>query len=494
MGKPSREAVVDRERSIVAHAGRDDRYYQAALETGLAAEHFGDDALRALWKAIAGMRDAGARTIRGVDLKARLAADGAPEAAVQALATLREVDSATEEQTRADAAQVMKAAELRVARAELAAGLKALESPDDVDAALRKAREAASRAINYLATPLTAAAGSRSIVPSLSRIFARISDPAARTMRVTGIPTGIRTVDERIRGMQPGKMTIFAARPGAGKSAFATTIVANLVRGFAETGLMPPVLFVSLEMEIDELLQRVLWALSGVPEHVALYGAPPTPAQAAALARAGEWLYAAQGFLEVETQSSWTASQLDHAIRQWHRRRWPRGAPKGAHGLVVLDYIQIVGSDERGADERVQVSETSKMFTAAMKDTGLTGLALAQLNRASEAEQRLPKLSDLRNAGQLEQDGYAIGFLHPLGEEQDALAGREWRGSTLCILAKVRGGGRKGIVPLHYRGECQFFSEWVREAHGSYEELLQATSGPAANRKPKAKKQLAGAA
>src|SRR5690606_23283372 len=121
---------------------------------------------------------------------ARLQGDAAPESAIEALATLRGlVDAATEEQTREDAALIMKAAELRVARAELDAARRFLDNPDDIDAALRKAREAASRAISYSPAPALVALGSRSIGDSVQRIFARMSDPAARTLRITGIPT-----------------------------------------------------------------------------------------------------------------------------------------------------------------------------------------------------------------------------------------------------------------------------------------------------------------
>lgn len=486
MGKLTRDSIVERERSVVAHAGRDDRHYQAALEVGLAAEHIGDEALRALWRAVAGMRDAGARTIRGVDLKARLAADGAPEAAVQALATLREVDPATEEQTREDAAAVMKAAELRVARAELEAARRHLDNVEDVDAALRKAREAATRAINYSAVPQSVAAGARTVGDSVDRILARMTDPAARTLRVTGIPHGITPIDVRTRGMQPGKVTVVAARPGAGKSAYATTVLANHVRTFAHTGFMQPCLFYSLEMEKDELVQRVMWGLSGVPEAVALYGAPPSDEQAERLGQAARDLYAAQGMIEVETRTNFTASQIEQDIRLWHRRRWPKGPPRGAHGLVVIDYLQIVAGDDARADERIQIGEVSKALTRTAKDTGLAVLALAQIGREAEREQRIPRLRDLKGSGQIEQDAYCVIFLHPLGEEQDALAGRDWRGSVLAVIDKCRGGGRKGIVPLHFRGECQFFSEWDRDRHGSYEELL-APAGANSQRKPKKK-------
>lgn len=480
MGVPS-----ERERSIVAHAGRDDAHYHVAIEAGLAAEHFGDVGLRALWSAVSTLRDRGGRgLLRGADLREMLRAGDSTEAALAALGTLRAVEPATVEQTRGDAVVVMRAAEVRATRAELSVALRALDD-EDVDTGLRAARQAAQRAISYQAAP-SAAEATRSMEPSLYRLHERMQDPAARTMRVTGIPTGIRPLDERIRGLQAGKLSVVAARPGAGKSAFATTMIGNLIRGHEATGLMPPVLFFSLEMELDEVVQRVAWGLSGVPERTALFGAMPDPASWKKIGDAFNAIYAARGLIEVETRTAWTASQLDHDIRRWHRRRWPKGAPRGAHGLVIIDYLQIVSGDDRRADERMQISEVSKAVTACAKDTGAAVLGLAQIGREAEREQRMPRCRDLKGSGQLEQDAYAVMFLHPIGEEQDALAGRDWRGSVLGVLDKVRGGGSKGIVPLHYRGECQYFSEWDRARHGNYEDVLAAAAQPAVRKRPKA--------
>lgn len=486
MPRPAdRSAIGDRERSIVAHAGRDDAHYQAALEAGLAAEHLGDPGLRALWSAVAALRDRGGRgLIRGADLREMLRSGDAHDAALAALGTLKAVDPATVEQTRGDVELVMRAAEVRATRAELSVALQALES-EDVDAGLRAARQAAQRAITYQAAP-SAAEAARSVEPSLRRLYDRMQDPAARTLRVTGIPTGIRPLDERIRGLQAGKLSVVAARPGAGKSAFATTMIGNLIRSHNTTGLMPPVLFFSLEMEMDEVVQRIAWGISGVSERAALFGAMPDDASWKRIGEAFNAIYAARGLLEVETRTSWTASQLDHDIRRWHRRRWPKGAPRGAHGLVIIDYLQIVSGDDRRADERLQISEVSKAVTACAKDTGAAVLGLAQIGREAEREQRMPRCRDLKGSGQLEQDAYAVMFLHPIGEEQDALAGRDWRGSVLGVLDKVRGGGAKGIVPMHYRGECQHFSEWDRAKHGSYEDVLAAVVQPAPRKRPKA--------
>lgn len=480
-----RDATQERERSVVAHAGRDDAHYHAAAEAGLAAEHFGDAGLRALWVAVSTLRDRGGRgAIRGADLRSLLRGADSTEAAIAALGTLRAVETATTEQTRGDAELVMRAAEVRATRSELRAALAALEN-EDADAGLRQARQAAARALACQAGP-GAAEATRSVEPSLVRLYDRMRDPAARTLRVTGIPTGIRPIDERVRGLQAGKLSVVAARPGAGKSAFATTMLGNLIRSHSATGLMPPVLFFSLEMELDEVVQRIACGLSGVPERTALFGAMPDAASWTSIGDAFNAIYAARGLIEVETRTAWTASQLDHDIRRWHRRRWPKGAPRGAHGLVVIDYLQIVAGDDRRADERMQISEVSRAVTACAKDTGLAVLGLAQIGREAERDQRLPRCRDLKGSGQLEQDAYAVMFLHPIGEEQDALAGRDWRGSVLGVIDKVRGGGAKGIVPLHYRGECQFFSEWDRARHGNYEDVLATTVQPAARKRPKA--------
>lgn len=67
-----------------------------------------------------------------------------------------------------------------------------------------------------------------------------------------GVMTGIYVADETVGGWQPGELIVLAARPGVGKSAFASQVSLHAARRDRS------VLFVSLEMTGRELANRVL--------------------------------------------------------------------------------------------------------------------------------------------------------------------------------------------------------------------------------------------
>jgi replicative DNA helicase len=77
-------------------------------------------------------------------------------------------------------------------------------------------------------------------------------------------------------------------------------------------------------------------------------------------------------------------------------------------GLIVVDYLQLVsGSDPRSPREQ-QVAEVSRGLKAMAKELDLPVIVLSQLNRASEKENRTPRLSDLRESGSIEQDADVV--------------------------------------------------------------------------------------
>lgn len=476
----------ERELALIAAAARDHAAYDAALDVGVRGEDFADDITRALWTGVASLRDEGATAIRGVDLVERLKLQGAPDGARALIRSIRETERATPDQVAGDAFFVRQAAEIRHLRDAFARAAEALAGPDLVVAA-RKAREIAVEV--GMQTDLAAPSrGNRSIQPVIQEIFSAIMDPRERARRISGICTGIGPLDHRMRGMQPGKVYTVAARPGGGKSAFGSTVLSNLVQQFAADGWMPEVLVYSLEMTKREVVERTLFARAGVPFERALYGDMPDEAEMQLLNAAGNALWSAP--IEVEDREDFTGGQMAADLLRWHRRRWPSGPPRGAHkqivphGLVIVDYLQLVGGDDPKLDENRQITNVCKHLRQVAKRTGLVILLLCQMNRKADDEGRIPRLRDLRGSGSIEQDSYGVLFLHAVGEEQDLMAGRPWRGCVLGVLDKLRGGA-KGIVALHFNGSMSKFSEWRSEAHGSYEELLsQAKPAPPRKKKP----------
>lgn len=476
----------EREVSLIAAAARDGAAYDAAIEAGVRPEDFADDMTRAAWRAVGGLRDEGATAIRPTDLKLRLSLDGAPDGAHALIPAIREAERSTAEQVESDAYFVRQAAEVRHLRDAFARAAEALAGPDLV-AAARKAREIAVD-VGMQADLASPSRGSRDIRGALAEIFNAIIDPKERARRIAGIRSGLGPLDHRTRGFLPGKIYTVAARPGGGKSAFGATVLANLVQEHAATGWMPEVLVYSLEMTKREVVERTLFARAGVPFDRAMFGPLPDEADMEALRRAGEAMHVAP--IEVDEREEFTGGQMAADILRWHRRRWPSGPPRGSHGqivphgLVIIDYLQLVSGDDPKLDENRQITSVCRALRQVAKRTGLAIVMLAQLNRKADEEGRMPKLRDLRGSGSIEQDSYGVLFLHAVGEEQDLMAGRPWRGCVLMVLDKIRG-GQKGIIATHFQGSTSKFSEWRPEVHGSYEELLAQAKPPPPKRRKK---------
>lgn len=84
---------------------------------------------------------------------------------------------------------------------------------------------------------------------------------------------------------------------------------------------------------------------------------------------------------------------------------------EGEIGLVVIDYLQLLSVP--GVDSRVQeISQISRQLKAIAMEYDIPVIALSQLNRALEAQNRNPMLSDLRESGSIEQDADCVMLMH----------------------------------------------------------------------------------
>ena len=82
--------------------------------------------------------------------------------------------------------------------------------------------------------------------------------------------------------------------------------------------------------------------------------------------------------------------------------------------LIVVDYLQLVSSDSRYNESRVQeISEITRGFKGYSQRTRPTFIALSQLSRKVEdREEKRPQLADLRESGSIEQDADLVVFLY----------------------------------------------------------------------------------
>jgi len=275
-----------------------------------------------------------------------------------------------------------------------------------VDAAIRRRLLAASQKVAKLAisgeTGTEAAAQAEALVGGISEArtvseTVRLSD-ALRVMvdrveavqggSTTGVPWGFRGLDRLTAGLHEGELVLIAARPGMGKTAFATQVAGNL----GSAGI--PVLIFSLEMPQHQLAQRMM----------AQFGGVPIARLRAGTLRQEDW----NTIIDVaNTLADWPVYINDKAgmdimeIRAVARRYVRHGVR-----VIFVDYVQLVKAriGRRWSNRYEEVSAVARALKDLAHELGVTVVGLTQLNRAVEqrADKR-PSLGDLRESGELEQ-------------------------------------------------------------------------------------------
>lgn len=111
---------------------------------------------------------------------------------------------------------------------------------------------------------------------------------------------------------------------------------------------------------------------------------------------------------------------------------------------MVIDYLGYINGQKTGRENENDVlTRISRGIKELAKELSIPVLALHQLNRENEKEQRRPRKSDLRGSGSIEQDAHVILLLHSMIPEGDM------RGPVEIIIDKNRN-GRKGTVTLMF--------------------------------------------
>jgi replicative DNA helicase len=267
---------------------------------------------------------------------------------------------------------------------------------------------------------------------------------------ITGVPTGLPGLDQKLLGLQPGALVVLAARPSMGKTALALNIGTH-----AATRAQKRVAIFSLEMPSEQLAMRIL----------------------AAEARLDFWRMS-QGHLQ---QSDWDRI-MAHGDRIGSSRIWlddnfvlspvelrakcRKIKREGGLDLVIVDYLQLMSAP--GAQSREQeIAIISRTLKSLAKELDVPILALSQLNRAVEKRRgEPPVLSDLRESGAIEQDADVVMFLHRPGDEKEGEAGQAHRADVQEIelhIAKQRQ-GPTGVIELVFFRTNTFFAEKQRGA------------------------------
>lgn len=252
----------------------------------------------------------------------------------------------------------------------------------------------------------------------------------------SGLTTGLLDLDKMTDGLHAGEMIVIAARPSMGKTSLAMNIGEHVA---IDNGL--PIGVFSLEMTAEALTTRMMCSRAKVNLRKVKDGFI-TEADAAAITAAASQMQNAPVYIDD------TGGLSVMQLRARARRMWQQHNIR----LLIIDYIQLLHSTTRRADEnRVQeITDISNGIKALAKELNIPIIVLSQLNR--EVEKRTdgkPRLSDLRESGAIEQDADFVGLLYkPSTKEPENEAQAEAQAVHL-LIAKQRN-GPVGVVPLTF--------------------------------------------
>jgi len=268
-----------------------------------------------------------------------------------------------------------------------------------------------------------------------------LMDRRARGEKPNVISTGFVDLDDMLDGgMRPTNLIYVGGRPGMGKTAF----LLDIAKYVAEKQGKRVAIF-SLEMSNEEVIERL----------VVKYGIPMSSIRRGEM-KDGDWPVYTDA---IERISSYNLQLCDMPALRPAQLRAQAHTLYNTIGLdlLIVDYVQLMGSDDdggRNSNRNNEVSAISRNLKIIARELNIPVLAAAQLNRTLEARaDKRPILSDLRDSGGLEQDADVVIFTY---RDDMYNPKSEKAGIAECIVAKQRN-GHTGTVELIFRGALMKF-------------------------------------
>lgn len=213
---------------------------------------------------------------------------------------------------------------------------------------------------------------------------------------IQGLPTRFSVLNDLSKGFMPGNIIIIAARPSMGKTALMCNMVEDLTVD-DHAGII-----FSCEMSKEQLMERMVFGRAKLPSHYLRHGFSPTNEELEGIRNSVRDLSKRKLFID-----DTPAIHIDDLRAKARRKKKEEDI-----SYFAVDYLQLMRGYDRKNRER-EISEISSGLKALSKELKIPGIILAQINRNAERRQDgIPKMSDLRESGAIEQDADLIGLLY----------------------------------------------------------------------------------
>lgn len=218
-----------------------------------------------------------------------------------------------------------------------------------------------------------------------------------------GTKSGFPDLDRVTDGFHPQQLWVIAGRPGTGKTTLAVNMAENVAAEWKAAGIQKSVVVFSMEMGDSEVEDRLI--ASNAELNMRRIGPATTQAEMKRLFTAIQKTASLDKHLIIDDSPRMAISMLCAKVRHYVRRN--------NAGLVIVDYLQLAQPDVESRSRQADIGTVSTDLKSLAKEIGIPVVALAQLNREVEKDtKRKPRMSDLRESGQIEQDADFVGILY----------------------------------------------------------------------------------
>lgn len=391
------------------------------------------------------------------------------------------IDSAAFGPEIVDYARIIRELSMRRRLTEIGAELRARSVKPEEDDTADILLQNAERALFQLGEKGAGSQGFDTFANAVADAVEMVEAAFKRDGKISGVPTGLDDLDEKLGGLHPSDLVILAGRPSMGKTSLATNIAYNAASrlkreqktdGTYKTVDGAIVGFFSLEMSKEQLATRIVAERTNISSHKMRTG-EFQQSDYNKIRDAATELQQLQ--LYIDDTGGISISQLSARARRLQRAA-------GGLDLLIIDYLQLVNASGRKSEGRVQeVSEVTQGLKALAKDLNVPVIALSQLSRAVEQrDDKRPQLSDLRESGSIEQDADVVMFVYrheyylerTEPSDPNSEAYQKWyqdmsdaKGVAEVIVGKQRH-GPIGKVELAFDANVTRFGNLVRDFGG----------------------------
>ena len=260
-----------------------------------------------------------------------------------------------------------------------------------------------------------------------------------------GIPSMLPTLDKYTGGFKAGELITVGARTGIGKSIFA------VMQAIATGKVGKTALFVSMEMNHAEIIDRIVANISGVNQTKLKQGRVTEE----------EMNSVRQAVAELEDMNIIIDTDSRASVDSIRSKAQRQAQSKLGLDMIIVDYLQLLSSHGRYNNRQEEVQSFSKEMKALAMSLGIPVMILVQMNpkddRGKDGEEPLPHHDDVRESKAVGHDSNIFIALHR-NTKTDNTTDR-----TLVIITKNRGGEANKIIACHSDLGNSMFREIQKE-------------------------------